>query len=148
MQVLRQTPTLVCIIGLLCTIMSVILISCGKQGVPIHVVEVSPQGEVNRNTNITIYFSGDVVSPDTVDILLDQAPVAIDPAIPGRFKWIDNRTLRFLPTERLSPSTAYKVDIHPSIVHFPGYYFQGKRQDKKDPEGRRGPEGPSNPLVR
>jgi len=102
-------------------------LSCVSGRKSVLVSEFSPQGESQKSTNITVVFSSSVVPSDSIEVLMDQAPVRIQPPVPGRFKWVDTRTLRFLPTELLNPATKYQVEILPSIVQGSEQYLKGKR---------------------
>jgi len=102
-------------------------LSCVSGRKSVLISEFSPAGESQKSTNITVVFSTNIVPSDSVEVLMDQAPVRIQPPVPGRFKWVDTRTLRFLPTELLNPATQYHVEVLPSIVQGSDQYLKGRR---------------------
>ncbi len=97
---------------------SLLIASCARQEGTgtVSISNFFPTGETSRFTNITIEFSKAVAEQDSVNVLLDSAPVEFTPDAAGRFRWIDTHTLRFLPTEAFSPATDYSVRIRPQIT--------------------------------
>ncbi|MBN1351645.1 hypothetical protein JXJ21_19680, partial [candidate division KSB1 bacterium] len=85
----------------------------GKSSVK--VTRFQPSGEVHIRSNFTIDFSRDMVVDAVVNTPIDSLPVKFEPAIPGLFKWISKRRLRFFPDEPLRPSTEYVAEILPEI---------------------------------
>jgi uncharacterized protein YfaS (alpha-2-macroglobulin family) len=127
MNAIRKFSSSILMIGVLVLLFSGFQLSCERGRKPVMIEEISPQGEVHVSTNVSIVFTANVVSADSLDRLMDEAPVQIEPPIPGRFKWIDTRTLRFLPTEQLNPATRYRIEVQPSIILNPDEYLKGKR---------------------
>lgn len=78
-----------------------ILISCGPSN-SVSITNFEPAGEVNNLTTFTIEFSENLAPADQIDKWTDQQFVEFEPAIAGKFKWIDSRTLIFLPMFRLN----------------------------------------------
>jgi len=97
----------------------------GKTG--IQIVSVDPLGEVSPKTNFTIEFSHDMIPPEQVDQTVDSLAVLFKPAIPGRFKWISSRRLRFYPDLPLRPATEYSLEILPEICTLEDTYLEGDR---------------------
>ncbi len=98
----------------------------GKQG--IEIVSMDPLGEVSQKTNFTIEFSREMVADDQVDTALDSMPVIFTPHIPGRYKWISRRRLRFYPDVPLRPATEYSVEVLPEICAAQDFYLEGERK--------------------
>ncbi len=94
----------------------------------IQVVSMDPQGEVSQKTNFTIEFSREMVADDQVDTALDSMPVIFTPRIPGRYKWITRRRLRFYPDVPLRPATEYSVEVLPEICSLKDSYLEGERK--------------------
>lgn len=100
----------------------------GKSSVK--VVSFEPEGEVSTRTNFTIEFSRDMVTDDKVNVPIDTMAINFEPAIPGLFKWISKRRLRFFPDEPLRPSTGYTVEILPEMCTQKDTYLDSERKYK------------------
>ena len=86
---------------------------------PVETLEVStviPSGEVGVVPEVTVTFSHPMVALTTVAALeAGEVPVRLTPAPPGRWSWVDPRTLRFEPAGRLPMATRYAVDVPAGI---------------------------------
>jgi hypothetical protein len=79
---------------------------------PLGVIRRAPEGEVDVGAEVTITFSQAMVPLGSVsDVAAQRVPARITPAAPGRWRWIDVRTLKFEPQGRLPMSTTYTVEI-------------------------------------
>lgn len=87
----------------------------------------SPIDEVQQATNFTITFSKEIVTDSLVNVWLEKAPISFEPAIPGKFQWIDRNKIRFYPDVLLQPSTEYTTNISPRLVSDYGYSLRGNR---------------------
>ncbi len=90
----------------------------------------TPIEEVQQATNFTITFSKEIVDDSLVNVWLVKAPIAFNPAIPGKFQWIDRNKIRFYPDVVLQPSTEYTANISPRLVSEYGYSLRGNRPFK------------------
>ncbi|WP_353612149.1 alpha-2-macroglobulin family protein [Mycobacterium sp. IS-1496] len=72
-----------------------------------------PAGEVELAQGVSITFSAPMVALDSVDAaVVVEPPVRLDPQPPGEWRWMDPRTLVFVPQhERMPMATAYRVEI-------------------------------------
>jgi len=82
---------------------------------PLRVLHYQPVGDVAIAPDVSVTFSQPMVPLATLS-QLDQAdvPVKVTPALPGRWRWIGTRTLRFEHTgavDRLPMATTYNVDV-------------------------------------
>ena len=82
---------------------------------PLQVLRYQPIGDVDIAPDLSVTFSQPMVPLGTLS-QLDQAhvPVHVTPALPGTWRWIGTRTLRFEFTgsvDRLPMATSYTVDI-------------------------------------
>jgi hypothetical protein len=115
------------IIGLLAIIavgvVYLIFSNGGKESV--EVTSFSPTDEVPQTTNFTVEFSKPPVSDSLLNMQLDQAAIAFNPAISGKFRWIESNKLRFYPDNLLAPSTEYTAEISPRIANGSGYSLSG-----------------------
>ena len=93
----------------------------------VHVQSFAPIDEVQQATNFTITFSKEVVDDSLVNVWLDKVPISFEPAIPGKFQWIDRNKIRYYPDVLLQPSTEYTADISPRLVSDYGYSLRGNR---------------------
>ncbi len=79
---------------------------------PLGVIRRAPEGEVDVGAEVTITFSQPMVPLGSVsDVAAQAVPARITPAAPGRWRWIDVRTLRFEPRGRLPMATVYTVEV-------------------------------------
>lgn len=76
------------------------------------VLRRAPEGEVDLGAEVTITFSQPMVPLGTVgDVAMQAVPARLTPQPPGRWRWIDARTLKFEPTGRLPMATEFTVEI-------------------------------------
>lgn len=72
----------------------------------------APEGEVPLGAEVTVTFSQPMVPLSSVDGVHARAvPARLAPQVPGRWQWIDVRTLRFEPQGRLPMATEFTVEI-------------------------------------
>ncbi|HEX8452860.1 MAG TPA: Ig-like domain-containing protein [Longimicrobium sp.] len=72
----------------------------------------APEGEVPLGAEVTIAFSQPMVPLSSVGNVEARAvPARLSPQAPGRWQWIDVRTLRFEPQGRLPMATEFTVEI-------------------------------------
>ncbi len=88
----------------------------GDNDAPLEVVRFQPEGDVALAPFLSVTFNQPMV-PLTPLELLDQAdvPITIEPEVPGRWRWIGTRTLRFEVepglTDRLPMATDYIATV-------------------------------------
>lgn len=97
---------------------------------PVEICSFSPSGEVARTTNFTFEFTSDIVDENKVNVAFfpDEIPITFSPAIPGRFKWLSPRTLKFFPNVQLQIATAYTVEVSPKICTKEKRFLRGNRK--------------------
>jgi hypothetical protein len=96
----------------------------------IKLVAMEPAEHIHIKTNLTFTFSGDAVEERDVGATLADRLITFTPAIPGRFRWISRRELRFLPEAPFLPSTEYQADLQTGLVKVKDRYLSGKRTVK------------------
>ncbi|MBK5222195.1 MAG: hypothetical protein JJE52_04835 [Acidimicrobiia bacterium] len=83
---------------------------------PLEVLRFQPEGDVDIAPFVSVTFNQPMVPLGTLD-QLDAAdvPVSVTPELPGRWRWIGTRTLRFEHEsgviDRLPMATSYRVEI-------------------------------------
>lgn len=70
----------------------------------IKVVSMTPSGEISIKSNLDFVFSSDVIEEREVGTTTIEELVKFTPAVPGRFRRISQRELRFLPETPFQPS--------------------------------------------
>jgi uncharacterized protein YfaS (alpha-2-macroglobulin family) len=76
------------------------------------VIRRAPEGEVDTGAEVTISFSQPMLPLGSVsDVAAQAVPARITPQPPGRWRWIDARTLKFEPRGRLPMATVYTVAV-------------------------------------
>ncbi|MFH1686016.1 MAG: MG2 domain-containing protein [bacterium] len=85
--------------------------SAARPNLKVRVVSFSPDGITDPNTDITIEFSADLVSRDSLDRPEASIPVVFDPPISGLARWVDTDVLRLSPDQPLRPATAYEARL-------------------------------------
>ena len=88
---------------------------------------MEPAGEVELHTNLTFTFSEDMVKQEEVGVTLSAEFIKFTPAIPGKYRWVSKRELRFLPEVPLLPSTTYQVEVDSGLLSVQGKPLSGKR---------------------
>jgi alpha-2-macroglobulin len=83
---------------------------------PLEVLRFQPEGAVDIAPFLSVTFNQPMVPVGTLDQLdAVDVPVVMEPELPGRWRWIGTRTLRFEhdPTsiDRLPMATAYRVEV-------------------------------------
>ncbi len=128
----KSVTKLYIIIGVLVVIILLFLIYFLVAGAKESVVVESflPQDEVPQTTNFTIAFSRDVADDSLVNVWLPKVPIHFNPAIPGKFQWIERNKIRFYPEAPLLPSTQYTAELSPRLVSQFGLSLKGNRQFK------------------
>ncbi len=77
--------------------------------------------ETHEKTNITVVFNRPMIPVSTVDKTAEkEIPLVIEPATPGRFKWVGTRTVQFIPETTLKASTNYRISIPDSLPSLEG----------------------------
>lgn len=93
----------------------------------IKLISMNPSGEIGVKSNLSFVFSGDVVENEDVGTTTNEELIKFTPAVPGRFRWISRRELKFLPETPFLPSTNYTAEIKPDLVKIKEKYL-AKRQ--------------------
>lgn len=96
----------------------------------IKLVSMNPSGEISIKSNLSFVFSGDVITEQDVGTTIVEELIKFTPAVPGRFRWISRRELKFLPEAPFQPSTEYSAEIKPDLVKVEGKYL-ARRQTVK-----------------
>jgi alpha-2-macroglobulin len=79
---------------------------------PPRVLRVQPTGEIQDTKAISIAFSQPMVPLASVeDTRAVAVPATLEPALPGRWRWLGTHLLTFEPDRRLPGSTHFKVTI-------------------------------------
>lgn len=79
---------------------------------PLRVTRVTPEGDAMLAPHVTITFSEAMVPLTTVAQAEAGAPPArLTPQPPGRWTWLDTRTLRFQPEGRLPNATQFTLEV-------------------------------------
>ncbi|HET7232322.1 MAG TPA: alpha-2-macroglobulin family protein [Longimicrobium sp.] len=79
---------------------------------PLTLLRRAPEGEVDQGAEVTLTFSQPMVPLGSVgDVAAQAVPARLTPAAPGRWRWIDARTLKFEPRGRLPMATVYTVEV-------------------------------------
>jgi alpha-2-macroglobulin len=82
------------------------------EAAPLDILRIVPEGETEMAPHLTVAFSQPMVPLATLaDLDARQVPVRLTPQPPGRWRWIDTRTLRFEPEGRFPMATVYVVEV-------------------------------------
>lgn len=77
----------------------------------VKVISFSAQGEVKPSTVITIEFSRDLVSHEKLGEWIDKEYIKFKPEIKGKYKWLSQNKLFFVPDKELEPIQKYEAEI-------------------------------------
>ena len=101
-------------------------LGCGNKSKSTIAVTASPTGEVTDKLEVVLEFSTAMVADKHVGMALPSSPVQFSPAIAGEAAWRDPRTLVFVASASLPPSTQYTGTVSPSLSSLDG----GKPDDE------------------
>ncbi len=96
-------------------LLAIVLFSCAS-GDFVEVEKFYPEGKADLLTNIKIEFNKDLAPSDTLDKWSDEQFVEFTPAINGKFKWLDKRTLIFSPSNPLKPIELYTANVTSKVL--------------------------------
>ena len=125
----------------------------------LEVVRYQPEGEVDLARGVSITFSAPMVALDSVDAaVVADPPARLDPQPPGEWRWMDPRTLIFVPNgERMPMATEYRVVVPAGTRSASGAELEGDvafgfgtpapRLVKRYPQGNRVRPGSELRLV-
>jgi uncharacterized protein YfaS (alpha-2-macroglobulin family) len=78
---------------------------------PLEVLRWKPEGEVTHERNVTVVFNQPMVALTSAEESAKTTPVRLAPEPPGRWSWLDPKTLQFRPDVRFPHSTTYEVEV-------------------------------------
>ena len=81
---------------------------------PIQVVVTSPRGRTNtidQSQQIFATFNQPMTVLREVPEDESTGPLVIDPAVPGKYRWLGTATIAFIPEQKLPYATLFKVTI-------------------------------------
>jgi len=93
----------------------------------VNLVGIDPNEQITIKTNLTFSFNGDIVEAGMIGNTFGGELIKFTPAIPGRFRYVSRRELRFLPEAPLKPSTKYQAELKPEVVRLRDRYLTGKK---------------------
>ena len=77
--------------------------------------------EANEDSKITFVFNRPMVALTTLSEQESKnIPISISPKTEGRFKWISTRSLQFIPSSTLVPSSEYTVNLGSGLTSMDG----------------------------
>jgi len=79
--------------------------------VPVEIVRMSPEGEVDFAPEMTITFNQPMIAITSHAESVSDVPAKLTPTPPGRYRWLGTRSLVFTPTARFPMATEYTVEI-------------------------------------
>ena len=82
------------------------------------IISITPQGDLNSLDDagaITLTFNHPVVALSGVEKNLQEGPLEISPALPGKYRWMGTSTLSFIPDEKPVYGTRYVVKVKAPI---------------------------------
>ncbi|MBZ0265019.1 alpha-2-macroglobulin family protein [bacterium] len=107
-------------------ILLIFFTSCEKDGLVLDSLE--PENPIPEQSNLRFKFSHDVVSPTETMILLDTVGITFEPHIEGRFRWLDLKTLQFLPSTPFQAATKYIAHIPAGFSSVTNQPYKGKNE--------------------
>ncbi|MDX9722100.1 MAG: alpha-2-macroglobulin family protein [Myxococcota bacterium] len=83
---------------------------------PLRVLRYRPEGSVDLAPKMSITFSEPMVALSSIDtVAREQIPVQLEPRIEGEWRWLDTRTLQFVPKVRLPMATEYTATVKKGV---------------------------------
>src|SRR6516165_3225501 len=88
------------------------LATCRKDGSPPLKVVGTPSGAVSTpRPEVRATFDHAVAPADAVGQPATAPPLHIEPALKGRFEWVDARTIAFTPDDAVPRATHFTVEV-------------------------------------
>ena len=92
---------------------------------PLQVLRFAPEGEIPIAPFVSVTFNQPMVPLGTLsDLVTEDLPLQIEPALPGTWRWLGTRTLNFEYDseliERLPKATEYRVTVPAGIKSISG----------------------------
>lgn len=80
---------------------------------PLTVIRHRPVGDVKLAPKVSLTFSSPMVPLTSIDDTIDarDVPARLEPAVTGEWRWLDTRTLEFVPSSRMPMATDYRVTV-------------------------------------
>jgi len=116
------------IVTLLVVVVLYFLFVKPNRGETVSVLRFSPQGSVERTTNFTVTFSKNVINTSEINKTVKEKVIHFEPALPGKYRWIDSDKLRFYPDIQMAPATSYTAIISDKPIASRGFRLVGKRR--------------------
>ena len=79
--------------------------------VPLSVVRISPEGEVEGASELFVTFSESMVPITSQQDAATFAPVILKPEVKGKWRWLGSRTIVFAPEKRFPLATEFSVTV-------------------------------------
>lgn len=90
-------------------------------GEPPQVLRVSPEGEVDQASALSVTFSQPMVPLTShAELAYEDVPVTLEPQIPGSWRWIGTQTLSFEPTQGFPAATRFSATIAVDVASMAG----------------------------
>lgn len=91
------------------------------------VESVDPSMRADRESNITVTFTADLVPDDSLDRSVSDPPLQFTPPIAGVARWADNNVIQFYPDDLLKPATEYQLKVKSSRAFLSGRHIKDDR---------------------
>lgn len=93
----------------------------GASAGPLSVVVALPRTRLVGSMRPAIVFSRPVVALQAADALAELPPPArLEPAVPGRWRWLGSSAVEFVPDESFPMATAFTVTVPPGLTALDG----------------------------
>lgn len=96
-------------------ILAILFFSCSSKDT-VEIIEFSPQGETKELTTFRVEFDRALAPDSLTDKWIDGNFIQFNPAISGKYKWIDAKTLIFSPDHPLEPIQKYTATVTPKVL--------------------------------
>ncbi|MCO6473048.1 MAG: MG2 domain-containing protein [Melioribacteraceae bacterium] len=96
-------------------IFTILLFSCSSKDM-VEIIEFSPQGETKELTTFRVEFDRALAPDSLTDKWIDGNFIQFNPAISGKYKWIDAKTLIFSPDHPLEPIQKYTANVTADVL--------------------------------
>ena len=83
-------------------------------------ISLMPKGQVQRITQIVAVFDRDMVPLGTSGIAAEDSPLKLDPQPKGSFRWLDPRTLAFIPPTPLVGARSVEIRVSANATALDG----------------------------
>ncbi|MGB0522148.1 MAG: alpha-2-macroglobulin family protein, partial [Flammeovirgaceae bacterium] len=92
------------------------LSACNWGGQPVEITYKNFDEIITERQNLRFVFDKDLAQGITLNDWRDENYATFEPAVKGKFRWVDQNELEFSPLEGFAPSTTYQINFTDELI--------------------------------